>query len=97
VSGAEAALERDRVATTARDVSSMKDLVDTYGDLVLPIALNVTDRAADFAAVQQVHQHFGRLDVVVNNAGYGQFGTVEELTEDEARAQIETTCSVRCG
>ena len=45
---------------------------------------------ADFAAVAQAHEHFGRLDVVVNNAGYGQFGMVEELSEEEARAQIET-------
>ena len=50
----------------------------------------MTDRAADFAAVQQAHEHFGRLDVVVNNAGYGHFGFVEELSEDEFRAQMET-------
>ena len=49
-----------------------------------------TDRDADFAAVKQAHDHFGRLDVVVNNAGYGQFGFVEELSEAEARDQIET-------
>src|SRR3954468_1427395 len=88
---AEAALERgDRVAATARDTSTLKDLVERYGDAVLPIALAVTDRAADIAAVQQAHAHFGRLDVVVNNAGYGHFGFIEELSEQEARAQIET-------
>ena len=86
-----AALERgDKVAATARDVSALDDLVATYGDAILPLGLNVDDRAADFAAVAQAHEHFGRLDVVVNNAGYGQFGLIEELTEDEARAQIET-------
>jgi NAD(P)-dependent dehydrogenase (short-subunit alcohol dehydrogenase family) len=52
--------------------------------------LDVTDRAADFAAVKQAHDHFGRLDVVVNNAGYGQFGFIEELSEQDARDQIET-------
>jgi NAD(P)-dependent dehydrogenase (short-subunit alcohol dehydrogenase family) len=86
-----AALERgDSVAATARDVSSLDDIVAAHGDAVLPIELDVTDREAVFAAVAQAHEHFGRLDVIVNNAGYGQFGMVEELSEDEARAQIET-------
>jgi NAD(P)-dependent dehydrogenase (short-subunit alcohol dehydrogenase family) len=86
-----AALDRgDRVAATARDTSTLDDLVQRYGDAVLPLQLDVTDRAADFAAVQQAHEHFGRLDVVVNNAGYGHFGFVEELTEQEFRDQMET-------
>jgi len=86
-----AALERgDSVAATARDLSTLDDLVKTYGDQFLPLQLDVTDREADFASVQQAHEHFGRLDVVVNNAGYGHFGMVEELTEAEARAQLET-------
>ncbi len=86
-----AALERgDRVAATARDAASLDDLAQKYGDALLPIALDVTDREADFAAVAQAHDHFGGLDIVVNNAGYGHFGMIEELTEDEARAQIET-------
>jgi NAD(P)-dependent dehydrogenase (short-subunit alcohol dehydrogenase family) len=86
-----AALERgDSVAATARDTSSLDDLVERYGDRLLPLALDVTDRAAAFGAVERAHDRFGRLDVVVNNAGYGHFGMVEEVTEDEARAQIET-------
>ncbi len=86
-----AALDRgDSVAATARDRSTLDDLVQKFGDRVLPIQLDVTDRAADFAAVAQAHDYFGRLDIIVNNAGYGQFGMVEELSEDEARAQIET-------
>jgi NAD(P)-dependent dehydrogenase (short-subunit alcohol dehydrogenase family) len=86
-----AALERgDRVAATARDTASLDDLVAEHGDALLPLALDVTDRDAVFAAVAQAQQHFGRLDVVVDNAGYGQFGLVEELSEQEARAQIET-------
>ena len=86
-----AALERgDRVAASARQLAALDGLVERYGDAVLPLALDVTDRAADFAAVQRAHDAFGRLDVVVNNAGYGQFGMVEELSEDEVRAQLET-------
>jgi NAD(P)-dependent dehydrogenase (short-subunit alcohol dehydrogenase family) len=86
-----AALDRgDRVAATARDTATLDDLVARYGDALLPIRLDVTDRDADFAAVKQAHDHFGRLDIVVNNAGYGQFGFIEELSEQEARDQIET-------
>jgi NAD(P)-dependent dehydrogenase (short-subunit alcohol dehydrogenase family) len=86
-----AALDRgDRVAATARDISSLDDLVQKYGDAILPIALDVNDREADFAAVAEAHAKFGRLDIVVNNAGYGHFGFIEEITEDEARGQLET-------
>ncbi len=86
-----AALERgDSVAATARDTDTLSDLAAKFGDSLLPIELDVNDRAADFAAVRQAHERFGRLDVVVNNAGYGQFGLIEELSEQEARDQIET-------
>jgi NAD(P)-dependent dehydrogenase (short-subunit alcohol dehydrogenase family) len=85
------ALERgDKVAATARNTASLDDLVERYGDALLPIQLDVTDRDADFAAVKRAHDHFGRLDIVVNNAGYGQFGFIEELSEQDARDQIET-------
>jgi NAD(P)-dependent dehydrogenase (short-subunit alcohol dehydrogenase family) len=86
-----AALERgDTVAATARDTTTLDDLVTRFGDAVLPLRLDVDDRDAVFAAVARAHDHFGRLDVVVNNAGYGQFGMIEEISEAEARAQFDT-------
>jgi NAD(P)-dependent dehydrogenase (short-subunit alcohol dehydrogenase family) len=86
-----AALERgDRVAATARDPHTLDDLAAKFGDLLLAQQLDVTDRDAAFETVQAAHEHFGRLDVIVNNAGYGQFGMVEELSEADARDQIET-------
>jgi len=86
-----AALDRgDRVAATARNTDSLQDLREKYGEAVLPLRLDVTDRTAVTAAVQQAQQQFGRLDFIVNNAGYGLFGMVEEASEAEARAQIDT-------
>jgi NAD(P)-dependent dehydrogenase (short-subunit alcohol dehydrogenase family) len=88
---AEAALERgDRVAATARRPETLEALTGKYGDAVLPLKLDVTDREAARGAVQQAAEHFGRVDVVVNNAGYGHFGMVEEVTEEELRGQLET-------
>jgi NAD(P)-dependent dehydrogenase (short-subunit alcohol dehydrogenase family) len=88
---AAAALARgDRVAATARNPQDLEDLTDAYGERVLPLALDVTGRAAVFTAVSRAADTFGGLDVVVNNAGYGLFGMVEETTESQARAQVET-------
>ncbi|WIX75094.1 SDR family oxidoreductase [Amycolatopsis carbonis] len=88
---AEAALARgDKVAATARDTATLDDLAAKYGEHVLPLALDVTDKSAVDSAVARAHDRFGRLDVVVNNAGYGLFGAIEEISEEQARAQIET-------
>ena len=86
-----AALTRgDLVAATARDISTLAPLVEAWGDALLPVELDVTDRDAAFAAVAKAHGEFGSLDVVVNNAGYGLFGMAEEVTEEQARRQIDT-------
>ena len=88
---AEAALERgDKVAATARSLDSLEELNKKYGDNVLTLALDVTDKAAVDTVVKQARDHFGRVDVVINNAGYGQFGAIEEISEQEARNQVET-------
>lgn len=88
---AEALLQRgDKVVATARDLSSLDDLVNKYGSNILPLQLDVNDRAADFAAISKAKEHFGSIDVLINNAGYGLFGSVEETTEQEAREQMET-------
>ena len=86
-----AALDRgDKVAATARSTDSLSDLVEQYGDAILPLELDVTDKAAVDAAVEKTLDTFGRIDVAINNAGYGHFGLVEEVTEAELRAQLET-------
>jgi len=86
-----AALERgDKVAATARDTSTLAPLADRFGDAVLPLQLDVTDRAQVFNSVAATKERFGRIDVVVNNAGYGLFGAIEEITDQQLRDQLET-------
>lgn len=88
---AEAALRRgDRVVGTARETSTNADLTARYPDTFRVEQLDVTDRPAAFAMVKRAHDYFDELDIVVNNAGFGHFGMIEEVSEAEARAQIET-------
>jgi NAD(P)-dependent dehydrogenase (short-subunit alcohol dehydrogenase family) len=88
---AEALLQRgDKVIATARDLSSLDDLAAKYGGNILPLKLDVNDRAASFKAVTKAKEHFGSIDVLINNAGYGLFGAIEEMTEKDARDQMET-------
>ncbi len=87
----EAALKRgDKVAATARKLSSISYLNEKYGENVLTLELDVTDAAQAKAAVEQAHAHFGRLDIVLNNAGYSLVATIEEAKADEIRAMYET-------
>ncbi|HET6710907.1 SDR family NAD(P)-dependent oxidoreductase [Amycolatopsis sp.] len=88
---AEAALKRgDRVVATARDDSRLKPLVEAFPGTALILPLDVTRRGAVFDAVAAAHDHFGRLDVVVNNAGYALRGAVEEVREADVRQVLDT-------
>lgn len=86
-----AVLERgDKVAATARDLSSLHDLRSGFGDALLPVELDVTDHDRTGRAVREAHDHFGRLDVMLSSAGYGLLGAIEEVDLDDARANFET-------
>ena len=86
-----AALEAgDRVVATARKPEHLDDLVQEYGERVLAVALDVTDRSAAVAGLQAAADRFGRVDAVVNNAGYANLAPVETTPEDDFRQQFDT-------
>src|ERR1700710_2025231 len=88
---ADAALKRgDKVAATARTLASIADLTEKYGPNVLTLELDVTKPEQVKTAVAQAHAHFGRLDIVLNNAGYSLVGTIEEASADDVRALYDT-------
>ncbi|WP_432713426.1 SDR family NAD(P)-dependent oxidoreductase [Pedobacter sp.] len=88
---AEAALERgDQVAATARNTNSLAGLKEKYGDRVLILELDVTKPGQAKEAVTKAHEHFGRLDIVLNNAGYSLVGTIEEASIEEVKAMFDT-------
>lgn len=80
----------DRVAATARQPKQLDDLVSKYPGQILPLQLDVTDKKEIHAAVEQTIQHFGRIDVLVNNAGFGIIGAAEAFTDEQVRSQLET-------
>jgi NAD(P)-dependent dehydrogenase (short-subunit alcohol dehydrogenase family) len=80
----------DRVVATARRASDLRELSERYGDRVRTVDLDVTDASAARAAVAVATKAFGRLDVVVNNAGYANVNSIEDLPEDDFRRQFET-------
>jgi NADP-dependent 3-hydroxy acid dehydrogenase YdfG len=88
---ADAALKRgDKVAATARKLASIADLEEKYGENVLTLELDVTNHEQVKSVVEQAHAHFGRLDIVLNNAGYSLVGMIEEAGADDVRALYET-------
>jgi len=78
-----------RVVATTRQLEALREGIGGPSAAFLPLAVNLTDNAEVKNAIAQGISHFGALDVVVNNAGYGQLGTLEELTEEEARENFE--------
>nr|WP_322626015.1 SDR family NAD(P)-dependent oxidoreductase [uncultured Flavobacterium sp.] len=88
---AEAALKRgDKVVATARKLESIAVLNEQYGENVLTLELDVTNTAQAKEAVQKAHAHFGKLDVVLNNAGYSLVGTIEEASAEDVKAMYDT-------
>src|SRR3982075_2365985 len=80
----------DKLIATARNPQQLSELVERYGDHVRAVALDVTDERAAIAAVQLAVDVFGRLDVLVNNVGYGNLAAIEDTTIQDFRAQLET-------
>lgn len=74
-----------QVAATSRTVESLISTIGETSENFLPLSSNITDNNDIKSAIEKTVHHFGRIDVVVNNAGYGQIGTLEELTDEEAR------------
>jgi NAD(P)-dependent dehydrogenase (short-subunit alcohol dehydrogenase family) len=80
----------DKVAATARDISSLSDIVDKYKDAVYPLELDVNNKIQVHKAIAETVAHFGGIDVLVNNAGFGITGAVEAFSDEQVRSQLET-------
>ncbi|EHN0653643.1 SDR family oxidoreductase [Salmonella enterica] len=80
----------DKVVAVARTIDNLAKLEETYQESLLPLNLDVTDREAVFSTVETAVKHFGRLDIVVNNAGIMTMGMIEELNESDARKLMDT-------
>jgi len=83
-------LKGDKVAATARNPENLNDLVEKYGDLIYPIKLDVTNHSEIRNAVKDAVAHFGQIDVLVNNAGFGVIGAAEAFTDEQVFSQLET-------
>ena len=80
----------DQVVATARNLEQLKDFTAHYPDQIYPVELDVTDKDQILIAVEKTIAHFGRIDVLVNNAGFGIIGAAEAFTDEQTRSQLET-------
>jgi len=88
---AEAFLKRgDNVVAAVRNPETLTELTKEFTSSLLVLKLDVTDKKASFEAIEAANKHFGSIDVLINNAGYGHIGAVEELSEQDVRSQFET-------
>lgn len=88
---AEAFLRRgDNVVATARNPDALAGLVKEFPSNLFVLKLDVTDRIGSFNAIETAYRHFGGIDILINNAGFGHVGAVEEVSETEVRSQFET-------
>ena len=83
-------LKGDKVAATARNPENLNDLVERYSDQIYPIKLDVTNQSEIRDAVKSAVEHFGQIDVLVNNAGFGIIGAAEAFTDEHVYSQLET-------
>ncbi|WP_138477292.1 oxidoreductase [Dyadobacter bucti] len=80
----------DKVAATARNPKQLKEFTENFPDQILPIELDVTDKTQIYAAVEQAVKYFGKIDVLVNNAGFGITGAAEAFTDEQVKSQLDT-------
>ncbi|SKB57758.1 oxidoreductase [Dyadobacter psychrophilus] len=80
----------DKVAATARNTQQLQEFVEKFPDQIYPIQLDVTNKEQIYAAVADAIQHFQKIDVLVNNAGFGITGAAEAFTDEQVRSQLET-------
>jgi len=85
----EAFLKRgDNVVATVRNPETLTELTKEFSSNLLILKLDVTDRSESFKAIETAKKHFGKIDVLINNAGFGHIGAVEELKEQDVRATV---------
>ncbi|WP_426293529.1 oxidoreductase [Dyadobacter endophyticus] len=80
----------DKVVATARNIGQLEDLVNEFGEQIYPVALDVTNYEQVYYVVADAVAHFGSIDVLVNNAGFGIIGAAEAYTEEQVRSQLDT-------